>query len=238
VIGSESNRIEKAPRSNGPCAIRCCSRATAYSITVPEEIIEAIRSGPLDHSIGSLVEAAQGRMATNGAPRHLSRTTHVIAFRWLTTRIGLLYSRLIFGRTRVGEMFRRAEHFETARWPGYVFPAPSHHQRKRLAATLVSVTAALIISNVRLIATMRSRSKKARSDCAAHSHVVDPGRSLLWSPDGIQPSLICYRAQPAGFAGTRSRRKMYRPVHPEATADYDDGFGETNDNIILVREKT
>jgi serine/threonine protein phosphatase PrpC len=47
-----------------------------------DEIVEAIRSGPLDNSIGSLVEAAQGRMATSGGttPSKPDDLT-VIAFR-------------------------------------------------------------------------------------------------------------------------------------------------------------
>ena len=48
----------------------------------PDEIVETIRSGPLDNSVGTLVEAAQGRMATGGgtAPSKPDDLT-VIAYR-------------------------------------------------------------------------------------------------------------------------------------------------------------
>src|SRR3954470_11593471 len=83
VIGSDQMRIEMGP------PVELADRDTLllasdglFDNLFPEEIIEAIRSGPLDNSIGSLVEAAQGRMAAGGgtAPSKPDDLT-VIAFR-------------------------------------------------------------------------------------------------------------------------------------------------------------
>jgi len=55
--------------------------------------------------------------------------------------------------------------------------------------------------------------RRARSDCAAHSHVIDPGRSLLWSSRRYSTGVwFVIAAQSL----SRSRRKLYRPIHPKA----------------------
>ena len=83
VIGSSDMRVEVGP------ALQLAVHDTVllasdglFDNLFPDEIIEAIRSGPLDNSIGSLVEAAQSRMATGGgtAPSKPDDLT-VIAFR-------------------------------------------------------------------------------------------------------------------------------------------------------------
>ena len=83
VIGSDQMRIEMGPPTElAPRDTLLLASDGLFDNLFPEEIIEAIRSGPLDNSIGSLVEAAQGRMATAGgtAPSKPDDLT-VIAFR-------------------------------------------------------------------------------------------------------------------------------------------------------------
>jgi PPM family protein phosphatase len=83
VIGSDQMRIEMGPPTElAPRDTLLLASDGLFDNLFPEEIIEAIRSGPLDNSIGSLVEAAQGRMATGGgtAPSKPDDLT-VIAFR-------------------------------------------------------------------------------------------------------------------------------------------------------------
>jgi serine/threonine protein phosphatase PrpC len=69
VIGSDQMRIEMGPPTElAPRDTLLLASDGLFDNLLPNEIIEAIRSGPLDNSIGSLVEAAQGRMATGGGP--------------------------------------------------------------------------------------------------------------------------------------------------------------------------
>ena len=83
VIGSDQMRIEMGPPTElAPRDTLLLASDGLFDNLFPDEIVEAIRSGPLDNSIGSLVEAAQGRMATGGgtAPSKPDDLT-VIAFR-------------------------------------------------------------------------------------------------------------------------------------------------------------
>ena len=83
VIGSDQMRIEMGPPTEmAPRDTLLLASDGLFDNLFPDEIVEAIRSGPLDNSIGSLVEAAQGRMATSGgtAPSKPDDLT-VIAFR-------------------------------------------------------------------------------------------------------------------------------------------------------------
>ncbi len=69
VIGSDQMRIEMGPPTElAQRDTLLLASDGLFDNLLPDEIIEAIRSGPLDNSVGSLVEAAQGRMATGGGP--------------------------------------------------------------------------------------------------------------------------------------------------------------------------
>jgi serine/threonine protein phosphatase PrpC len=83
VIGSDQMRIEMGPPTElAPRDTLLLASDGLFDNLLPDEIIDTIRSGPLDNSVGSLVEAAQGRMATGGgtAPSKPDDLT-VIAFR-------------------------------------------------------------------------------------------------------------------------------------------------------------
>ena len=83
VIGSDQMRIEMGPPTElAPRDTLLLASDGLFDNLFPDEIVEAIRSGPLDNSVGSLVEAARGRMATGGgtAPSKPDDLT-VIAFR-------------------------------------------------------------------------------------------------------------------------------------------------------------
>ena len=71
---------------------------------------------------------------------------------------------------------------------------PSTANKKRLRPTLVSVGRSLIISNVRLIATMRSRSKNGEVGLCCAQPCYRPGPIVIMVlPTVFNRSLICYR---------------------------------------------
>jgi serine/threonine protein phosphatase PrpC len=83
VIGSEQMRIEIGP------PIEMAARDTLllasdglFDNLLPDEIVEAVRSGPLERAVGELVETAQQRMANqNGTAPSKPDDLTVIAFR-------------------------------------------------------------------------------------------------------------------------------------------------------------
>jgi serine/threonine protein phosphatase PrpC len=83
VIGSDQMRIEiGAPIEMAPRDTLLLASDGLFDNLLPDEIVEAVRSGPLDEAVGELVETAQQRMASqaDGAPSKPDDLT-VIAYR-------------------------------------------------------------------------------------------------------------------------------------------------------------
>jgi PPM family protein phosphatase len=83
VIGSESMRIEiGAPIEMAPRDTLLLASDGLFDNLLPDEIVEAVRRGPLDEAISELVETAQQRMAnqTGSAPSKPDDLT-IIAYR-------------------------------------------------------------------------------------------------------------------------------------------------------------
>jgi serine/threonine protein phosphatase PrpC len=83
VIGSDQMRIEMGPPTEmAPRDTLLLASDGLFDNLLPGEIINTIRSGPLDDSLSVLVEAAQDRMVSSGgaAPSKPDDLT-VIAFR-------------------------------------------------------------------------------------------------------------------------------------------------------------
>lgn len=83
VIGSDQMRIEIGPPTQlAPRDTLLLASDGLFDNLLPDEIIETIRSGPLDEAVGTLVQAAQDRMAApvGDAPSKPDDLT-VIAFR-------------------------------------------------------------------------------------------------------------------------------------------------------------
>jgi serine/threonine protein phosphatase PrpC len=83
VIGSDQMRIEIGPPTQlAPRDTLLLASDGLFDNLLPDEIVETIRSGPLDEALGTLVQTAQERMAgpTGDAPSKPDDLT-VIAFR-------------------------------------------------------------------------------------------------------------------------------------------------------------
>ena len=83
VIGSDQMRIEIGPPTElAPRDTLLLASDGLFDNLLPDEIIETIRSGPLDEAVGALVQIARDRMATQtgDAPSKPDDLT-VIAFR-------------------------------------------------------------------------------------------------------------------------------------------------------------
>jgi serine/threonine protein phosphatase PrpC len=83
VIGSDQMRIEIGPPTQlAPRDTLLLASDGLFDNLLPDEIIETIRSGPLDEAVGTLVQTAQERMAgpIGDAPSKPDDLT-VIAFR-------------------------------------------------------------------------------------------------------------------------------------------------------------
>jgi PPM family protein phosphatase len=83
VIGSDQMRIEIGPPTEmAPRDTLLLASDGLFDNLLPNEIVDAIRSGPLDRAIGSLVEVAQKRMANqNGTAPSKPDDLTVIAYR-------------------------------------------------------------------------------------------------------------------------------------------------------------
>jgi len=69
VIGSEQMRIEiGSPIEMAPRDTLILASDGLFDNLLPDEIINAVRSGPLEEAVGGLIETAQQRMATQGGP--------------------------------------------------------------------------------------------------------------------------------------------------------------------------
>lgn len=69
VIGSERMRIEiGSPIEMAPRDTLILASDGLFDNLLPEEIVNAVRSGPLEEAVGGLIETAQQRMATQGGP--------------------------------------------------------------------------------------------------------------------------------------------------------------------------
>jgi PPM family protein phosphatase len=83
VIGSDSMRIEIGPPIEmAPRDTLLLASDGLFDNLLPDEIVEAVRRGPLDEAVSELVETAQQRMATkNGSAPCKPDDLTVIAYR-------------------------------------------------------------------------------------------------------------------------------------------------------------
>ena len=178
VIGSEQMRIEIGP------PIEMAARDTLILASdglldnlLPDEIVEFVRSGPLDLAVARLVAEARSawRARTESAPCKPDDLT-VIAYRPAELNRKRCRGSLAEAHSDLGLCIQY--------WPTKKGRGQSH----------LGVGRGLLISNFRLIATMRSRSKKGEAGLCCAQPCDRPGPIVIMVlPTDIQPEfdLLC-----------------------------------------------